>query len=554
MKRIKKVFFIASISLVLFSALSIKAATVGEFVNFIIDKNFDSSARSQVQAILVKTTPSLYFYVEKNWWDLQVPAKQNEILADLDDTSIEFTNRIYPTLTSVFGSEWIPGVDGDNRITLLFQSMKEGIGGYFRSSDEYVKLQVPNSNEREMLYMSLAHIDNKNLKTFIAHEFVHLITFNQKDRIQGVQEEVWLNEARADLASTILGYDTAYDGSNLQKRVRDFLQNPTDSLPEWQENRYDYAAVNVFMHYLVDHYGISILADSLKLKSVGIASINAVLEKQESQEDFAQIFNNWTIATIVNDCTENIKYCYLNENLKDLRINPTLNFLPLSGSSSLSVSDVTKNWAGNWQKFIGGNGDLHLEFSSLAGLHFQVPYIIFNKDGRYSIKFLLLDENEKGQIDIKDFGNTYASLVIIPLLETKTADFDGLELTYPYTFTVSIANPIIDDDTAVIQKLLAQIESLKKQIAALQSGNNANTCVALNNNLSIGMKNNNEIRCLQQFLKSQGKGIYPEGYVTGMFGALTKMAVIRFQKQYNIYQSGFVGTITRAKINQLLGT
>ena len=104
------------------------------------------------------------------------------------------------------------------------------------------------------------------------------------------------------------------------------------------------------------------------------------------------------------------------------------------------------------------------------------------------------------------------------------------------------------------QKLLAQIESLKKQIAALRAGNATNTCAALNNNLSIGMKNNNEVRCLQQFLKNQGIGIYPEGYVTGMFGALTKKAVIRFQKQYNIYQSGFVGTITRAKINQLLGT
>src|SRR3989344_6124652 len=128
-KLINKVFFIASMSLVLFSALNIKAASVGEIVNFTIEKNFDSSARSQVQAVLVKTTPNLYFYVEKNWWDLQVSAKQNEILSDLGITSLEFTNNIYPTLTSVFGSEWKPGVDGDNRITILFQSMKEGVGG-----------------------------------------------------------------------------------------------------------------------------------------------------------------------------------------------------------------------------------------------------------------------------------------------------------------------------------------------------------------------------------------------------------------------------------------
>lgn len=554
-KKFKNIFFTAGILFVFFYALNVDALSIANSVNFNVDANFEASEKSEVSAVLVKTTPNLYIYIEKNWWNSQILAKQNEILSNLDNLSFEFSNKIYPTLTSVFGPEWKLGVDGDSKITILFHSMKNNSGGYFRSSDEYIKLQVPDSNEREMIYLPIAQIDSAKLKVFLAHEFVHLITFNQKDRIQGVQEEVWLNEARAEFASNILGYDDSYEGSNLQKRVKDFLERPSDSLTEWHESKFDYAVVNLFTYYLVDHYGINILTDSLKSKLTGIHSINDILLKNGYEEDFNQIFTNWTIAAAINDCSYDLKYCYLNKNLNNLRINPTINFLPLSGNSSLSVTNVTKNWAGNWQKIIGGNGDLELEFSSLAGLKFQVPYVIFDKDDNYSIKFLQLNKDERGKISIKDFGSKYNSLVIIPSLQTKISGFDGLEFTYPYTFKVSITGAVSESDQALIQKLLDQIDSLKKQIAEILMARGtvqSNNCLEISNNLYLGLANNNEVRCLQQFLKNQGREIYPEALVTGNFGSLTKSAVINFQKKYIISPTGLVGILTRAKINQML--
>ncbi len=395
---------------------------------------------------------------------------------------------------------------------------------------------------------------------------MHLITFNQKNKIFGVEEETWLNEARADYASTILGYDSNYQGSNLQKRVNDFLQKPSDSLTEWQETKYDYGAVSLFTRYLVDHYSISILIDSLKSKLVGIPSIDKALTKNGYEENFAKIFTNWTIAATINDCSLDSNYCYLNKNLKNLRINPTLNFLPVIGNSSLSVSNVTKNWAGNWQKFIGGNGDLKLEFSSLASLNFQVPYIIYDKDNNYSVKFLEFDKNEKGEINLKKFGDNYNSLIIIPSLQTKISGFDGLEFTYPYSFTVSITGEVSSEEQALIQKLLAQIDSLKKQIADIlaQRGGNSNNnsfCTQLNTNLSVGTLNSKDVKCLQEFLKNQGQDIYPSGLVTGNFGSLTRQAVIKFQEKYAFdiltpvglsKGTGYVGESTRTKINQIL--
>lgn len=552
----KKILLCAAVLLMAAMAPTTKAQSVGDNVNFNVDQNYDAMGSSAAVATLIKSTSSLYFYVQKDWWDSQTLYKKNQILNELDALSVEFSNTIYPTLTSVYGSEAKPGVDGDPKITILFQSIKDGLGGYFRSADEYSKLQSPDSNQREMLYMPIAQIDSPQLKVFLAHEFTHVIVFNQKDKLQGVQEEVWLSEARSDYASTLLGYDDTYEGSNVQRRVEDFLDQPGDSLTEWQGTKYDYAVESVFMHYLVDHYGINILTDSLHSKLVGIPSLNEALVKNGAKEDFAQIFTNWTISVIINNCLLDAKYCYVNKNLAGLKINSMLNFLPLAGNSSLSVTNVIKNWAGSWQKIIGGNGNLHLEFSSLTGLNFRVPYIIYAKDGSYTVNFLKLDANEKGKIDISNFGTQYNSLIIIPSLQTKISGLNGSEVAYPYTFTVSITSAGPSEDPAVIQKLLARIDSLKKQIAALEAKQNGQVANAgacqLYVNLYMGVVNKDSVICLQQFLKSQGVSIYPEAFVTGTFGNLTKLAVTRFQKMYGIFQTGYVGLLTRKKINQLL--
>ncbi|OGZ64518.1 MAG: hypothetical protein A2402_03780 [Candidatus Staskawiczbacteria bacterium RIFOXYC1_FULL_37_43] len=558
----KKNIFLCAVFF-LFSVQGAFAANFSDVVNFNVEESFDASGRERVEATLVKTTNKLYFYVEKSWWDSQPHAKQDQILSNLNNLSQEFDNKIYPVLTSVFGSEWKPGVDGDSRITVLFEAMNSNEGGYFRTADEYIKLQIPASNEREMVYLALDRIDDPRLKVFLAHEFMHLITFNQKNKIFGADEEVWLNEARADYSSTILGYDDVYSGSNLQQRVKDFIENPSDSITEWTGTKYDYANVSLFMHYVLDHYGITILSDSLQSKYAGIESINYALRKTGYKESFSEIFTDWTVASVLNNCSFNSKYCYLNEKLKNFRISPALNFLPLTGNVSLSVSNVTKNWQGNWLKFIGGNGDLQLDFSSIKGLEFSVPYIIEDSASSQALKFLQLDENQKGGISIEKFGADYKSLIILPSLQSKLSGFDGAEFTYPFTYKVSIKGSAETEDQDLIQQLLDKIAYLKSEIERLQQGNanGQNFCSELNNNLYYGLLNNEQVKCLQSFLKSQGPDIYSAGYVTGNFLAMTRLAVIRFQEKYASEilaplglssGTGFAGPSTRAKINQIL--
>lgn len=535
--KIKKIIFVLVFCFFLLAATEIKAATLGEVVNFNIDSSYDLYGRKETSATLVKITNQLYFYADKNWWQKLDYSKKQSLDVGFYSLAYEFERNIYPTLTSIFGSEPKPGIDNDERIIVLVHPIISEAGGYFRSNDEYPRLQAPDSNEREMVYLNSQYIDKPEAKTFLAHEFTHLITVEQKDLRFGVTEETWLDEARAEYVSTLLGYDGIYKGSNLEKRVKAFLEKPSDSLTEWQNKKEDYGAVDLFIQYLVDQYGVKILVDSLRSSKAGIPSINEALKKNGFTEDFAQVFTNWTMAVLVNDCKLGKRYCYLSENLKDLRIIPNLYYLPLRTESILSTFYTTTNWSPNWHKFIGGNNVLKLEFSTSATLNFQIPYLIQDKDGNYTINFLKLDKNQKGEINITDFGGQYKSLTIIPSLQTKTEGFNGIEPTYPFTFTVSISGQqIIPNENPLIP-----------------------AGFTFNKNLYYGMRDQNVIY-LKIMLTSEGclSGVANTNY----FATKTLAAVKCFQNKYKsqisqaagyqIKATGFVGAGTRTQLNLLL--
>lgn len=559
----------ATLALFLFAGTEALAASLGEIQNFNIDKGYDLNARSSDQAVLILSTTKLYYYADTAWWNGLDGITKESVRLNLGNLSLEFENKTYPKLTEVFGQEWNPGIDKDERITILLHPMKDEVGGYFNSADEYPKTQVPVSNEREMIYLNTKFIDKTQTKYFLAHEFIHLVSFNQKERILGVSDDVWLNEARAEYSSTLLGYDDVYEGSNLQRRIRNFLDKPIDSLTEWQNKSYDYGVLNIFTQYLVDNYGIEVLTDSLKSRKTGIDSINEVLSKKGYIDDFSQIFTNWTVAVIVNNCDLGPKYCYKNQNLKNFRITATPNFLPFSDQSVLSVSSSEKQWSGNWQKFVGGKGDLTLEFKGNPGTNFKVPYIVEDSLGNYTVSFLQLDSKEAGTIIVPKLGIKNVSLIIIPSVSTKTTGFSDNEPTYQFSWTASTAENSTNQEAEIVKQLLARIDELKKEIASLQAqiaarqnNNQGLVCGKFQDDLYFGMQQNQEVKCLQSFLKVQGEEIYPEGLITGNFLNATKSAAIRFQQKYALeilapvglqVGNGFVGPKTRAKINQLIG-
>lgn len=565
-----KKFLFPTIILILLSLSFFANAeeTLGNSVNFYIETSYDNLKRDQASTTLRKISPRAYWYIDDNWWNGLGENEKKEITKALDSLAEEFEIKIYPVLTENFGSEWNPGIDKDSRTTILIHPMSEEAGGYFNSADEYPKSQVPRSNEREMVYLNALHLKKSLAKSLLAHEFQHLIAFNQKERIYNVSEDIWLNEARSEYVPTLLGYDQDLAGSNLQRRIKNFLDKPYDSLTEWRNVSYDYGVTNLFIQYLVDHYGKDILIDSLKSSKAGIGGLNFALSKGGFKEDFSQIFTDWTIAVLINDCSLSQKYCYLNPSLKNFKLTPLINYLPFIGDSVLSVTNTTKDWAGNWHKFVGGKGVLKLEFAGSPSANFKVPYLIEDSQNNFMVGFLKLDKDQNGTIYISDFGSKNVSLTIIPSLRNKISNFSNLEPSVSFFWSAStVEKTKKEEEVELIKKLLAQVEQLQREIARVQAQIDAIlgkkvSCQKFEENLYYGMRNDGRVKCLQEFLKSQGLEIYPESLVTGNFLSLTKTAVIRFQEKYfeEILAplglekgTGFVGPMTRAKINQLLG-
>src|SRR3989344_2068237 len=69
--------------------------------------------------------------------------------------------------------------------------------------------------------------------------------------------------------------------------------------------------------------------------------------------------------------------------------------------------------------------------------------------------------------------------------------------------------------------------------------------------LGVGSRGN-EVTRLQRLL-AEDKSIYPEGAITGYFGALTKNAVVRFQEKFGVLPTGIYGPLTQAKLREVFG-
>ena len=89
------------------------------------------------------------------------------------------------------------------------------------------------------------------------------------------------------------------------------------------------------------------------------------------------------------------------------------------------------------------------------------------------------------------------------------------------------------------------------QVGDIDPNPQASSCISIINNLSYrdrDVNKNGEVSTLQDFLQSQG---YLNSEPTGYLGLLTVKAVKNFQKSSGISSSGYVGSITRAKIKTL---
>ena len=254
--------------------------------------DLDSRTLYESEFELRLVTPHAYWFFEDG-----VEADQDAI----ERSAREFEDAIYPTVTGVFGKEWIPGIDGDPHLYIINAHLR-GAGGYFNAADEYPKEIRPVSNEIEAIYINARYlpVGTELFSQVLAHELQHAIHWNAD-----LSDETWVNEGLSELAVSIAGYP--------EYSILEFRRAGPTSLTQWPANDIggseNYGAASLFMRYLTEHYGgRENLRPLLEEPADGIPGIDAYLEAGGHGVTFADVFRDWAVANILDE--HNGRYGY----------------------------------------------------------------------------------------------------------------------------------------------------------------------------------------------------------------------------------------------------
>lgn len=216
----------------------------------------------------------------------------------IEQSAQVFEERIYPRNRFLFGEERIPGVDGDERLTILNTRIR-GAGGYFSSADGVTRAVNRFSNEREMFVIdAVAFPPGSDIyNATLAHEFQHMIHWHRQPR-----SPTWFNEGLSTLAEDLNGLGD--NGAALA-----YLRNPDTQLTTWTPGSgvmRHYGASQLFMRYVYEHYaGDTRPADWIDADVGNNPQALADLAAQRRADigSFADLFADWAVANVLNDPT-----------------------------------------------------------------------------------------------------------------------------------------------------------------------------------------------------------------------------------------------------------
>lgn len=268
--------------------------------------NVGTNENFQVEATLQYVTPHVYFWVQNG-----VNYDEDELQA-LADT---FEDQIYPTNREFFGSEWSPGIDGDEHIYILYaRGLGMSIAGYFSSADEVPPQAHEYSNAHEMFLFNADNTDLGDEFTYgvLAHEFQHMIHWYQ-DR----NETSYLNEGFAEVAAFLNGYDIGgFDWL--------YSTNPDLQLNDWPNDQNatspHYGAGFLYLTYFLDRFGEDATKALVKDPENGLDSVDNVLSQIDATDGSTgqpitadDLYMDWVVTNYLLD--ENVadgRYTYHN--------------------------------------------------------------------------------------------------------------------------------------------------------------------------------------------------------------------------------------------------
>jgi hypothetical protein len=263
-----------------------------EYISFFA-YNFVNGSYYPVNASKVAEGDHCYIYLQEN------QAVDQDAIDRVKD---EFDTNIYHKVRNAFGSEPYRGIDNDPKLYILLLNVQDDfssdspsyIAGYFDPGNEYV---TTHSNKKEMFFMNINPapgivVGDADFNDTLAHEFQHMIHWEQKTHQREVDDATWLDEAMSTIAGTYCGYGPSWYS------VWIYEKDPSNSLTLWDYKAEDYGVVYMWAQYFKDRFGDNIFEKMMNQDFTGITSVNnALLAEEYSKEfDFDTTFRDLSIA------------------------------------------------------------------------------------------------------------------------------------------------------------------------------------------------------------------------------------------------------------------
>lgn len=268
--------------------------------------NTDTNETNAVEMQLLYVSDHAYFWFENN-----------DFLSKPDDDTLATTgsayDEIYEQVRSFFGSEDVPGTDGDPRVHIMNASPLTicdvdessahqcGLLGYVSSGDMQPAIVREKSNAREMFVMNGSRFGSGLYLEVLAHEFRHMIEENH-DR----NDTDWSVEGSAMLSEDLLGFSNdAIGRGNL------FLSNPDQQLNRWTDGNTIpyYGQGYVLSRYLYDRLGQALYLDYAQHPLPGLLAVDAIAAENGLDFDGMSLWLDWQVALAIhNEANVDPKY------------------------------------------------------------------------------------------------------------------------------------------------------------------------------------------------------------------------------------------------------
>lgn len=205
-----------------------------------------------------------------------------------------FDNELMVPLQEIFGTPPDNGFDRDPRVHILFAELEGPVAGFFSSRESISRVAVPESNEKEMLFIHTNTLDDPDWAAQVmAHEYLHLVQWSNSP---GEQE--FIDEGLAELPPALGMFGENYPGPLVR-----WSRNPRISLTGWSMDESDselhYGAALGYTAWLTDTFGVDAARELLIHPDPGAVGVNGFLRDRGCRLSFDDTYADFSLAAFL---------------------------------------------------------------------------------------------------------------------------------------------------------------------------------------------------------------------------------------------------------------